>query len=248
MKLTILILVFNEAKTILQAIEDAKKIPVADREIIIVDNYSTDSTRELLKKVKDPSIRIIFQENNFGAGKSVRVGLEEARGQFTYVHHSDLEYDYRAAIQMLEAAEKNTYDVVLGSRLANTKSTAFDLIRQRPEYFATILTTSLINRWYKKNFTDVIGSRLYRTASVKKVPTSTDGVGAEFEHIGRMCKAGLKIGEIPVAYKPRANRSEKKIKFYNMINALFFLYKVRFFENISGAANDTKPAKERSVS
>jgi len=230
MKLTILILVFNEVKTILQAIDDAKKIQVKDKEIVVIDNCSTDGTRRLLEEMHDASIRVIFQEKNFGAGYSVKVGIKEALGEFLYVHHADLEYDYRSAITMLDTAERNNYEVVFGSRLADNKYSVVGLIRQRPEYLATIIATYLVNRWYNRNFTDIIGSRLYNTNAVRRIPLSSNGMGAEFEHVSRMCKAGLRIGEIPVAYKPRANRSEKKIKPYNMLNALYCLFKIRYFD------------------
>lgn len=245
MKLTVLILVFNEAKTVLQAIEDARKIPVDSKEIIIIDNCSTDGARELLEGINDTSIRIIFQEKNLGAGNSIKVGLREAKGEFIYVHHSDLEYDYRFAVNMLNVAEKNNHDAVFGSRIANKKYSTVSLIRERPEYLATIIATFLVNHWYGRNFTDIIGSRLYRTEVIRRIPPTSNGMGAEFEHVSKMCKAGLKIGEIPIGYKPRTNRNDKKIKSYNMLNAFFYLFKVRYFENALPAAE--QGAKDEAI-
>jgi len=228
MKLTILVPVFNEHETILQAINNAKLIRASEKEIIIVDNSSTDGTKELLKKLNDPSLSIVFHDQNYGAGKSIEDGIKMARGEYIYIYHSDLEYDYRDAEKMLDVAEKGHYDAVLGSRLKNRSDSIFNLLRQRPAYTATIIATALVNRWYNKNFTDIIGSKLYRTASVRNIPIDTYGPGFDFEHVSRMCKLGLNMTEIAINFTPRSF-GKKKIKFYNMINALFSLFKVRLF-------------------
>ncbi len=229
MKLTVLVPVFNERATILQAIDNARLIPVPGKEIIVIDNGSTDGTRELLKGLKDPSLSIILYDKNYGYGRSVENAFQAARGEYIFLYHSDVEYDYRDAEKMLAAAEEGNFDIVLGSRLKDRGRGWFSLLRQRPEYAATFVSTELINLWYGKKFTDVIGGRLYRTAAVKKVPIKTYGPGFDFEHVSRMCKMGLKVGEISVNYFPRMT-GEKKIRFYNMIDALFWLFRVRFFD------------------
>jgi len=231
MKLTVVVTSYNEVKTILQAVEDAKLIDVEDKEIIAIDNCSTDGTRELLEKTNDPSINLILQEKKYYMGKSVEIGLNIAKGKYTYIHHADLEYDYRYVPKMLEVAEKNDLDLVLGSRIKNFDGSLWELIRKRPEYMATLITTKLVNFWYGKDFTDIIGSRVYRTSSIKKVPIGTYGPGFDFESVSRICKRGLKIKEVAIGYTPRANKRDKKAKPYHMINALVSMFKVRFFES-----------------
>ena len=228
MKLTVLVPVYNERETILQAINNAKLIPVPEKEIIVIDNFSNDGTKELLKNLNDHSITIIFHDQNYGAGKSIGDGIKMARGEYIYVYHSDVEYDYRDAEKMLDMAEKGHYDAVLGSRLKNRGDSIFNMLSQRPEYAATIIATALVNRWYSKNFSDIIGSKLYRTAAVKNNPINTYGPGFDFEHVSRMCKRGLKMAEVAINFTPRAF-GKKKIKFYNMINAMVSLIEVRIF-------------------
>lgn len=228
MKLTIIIPVFNEVRTILQAVKDAENIRVADKEIIIIDNDSTDGTRELLKSLKPRGHQIILNEKNINSGSFIK-GLNAARGEYMYVHHSDLEYDPPAAAEMLAVAEEGGYDVVLGSRIKNWRGSAWNLISQRPEYLATVVATALVNRWYGKNFTDIIGSRLYRTAAIRKIPISTTGYGFEFESVSRMCRYGFKMAEMAVSYKPRSWKEGKKIRPYHIYNALYALFRVRFF-------------------
>lgn len=231
MKLTVVVTSYNEVKTILQAVEDARLIDVEDKEIIIIDNCSTDGTRELLGKTNDSSINLILQERNYGFGKSVEIGLDIAKGKYTYIHHADLEYDYRYVPKMLEVAEKNDLDLILGSRIKNFDGSLWDLIKKRPEYMATLITTKLVNFWWRKDFTDIIGSRLYKTSSIRKIPISTYGPGFDFESASRICKRGSKIEEVAIGYTPRANKRDKKMKPYHMINALVSMLKVRFFES-----------------
>tara|TARA_B100001057_G_C22784142_1_gene924869 strand:- start:1249 stop:1641 length:393 start_codon:yes stop_codon:yes gene_type:complete len=130
---------------------------------------------------------------------------------------------------MLNYAIKNKLDIVLGSRLKNKKF-IYKLLLNKPAYLASILTTFLINFFYKKNFTDIIGSKLYKVKTVRKIPCNSFHTGFDFEFISRACKRNLKIGEISIKYKPRANWRDKKIKFYNIFNALYEIFKVKIFE------------------
>jgi len=231
-KLTIVITSYNEVRTVLQAVNAAKLIDVKDKEIIIIDNCSTDGTRELLENINDPSINLILHDKNYGFGKSIEIGLNLAKGKYTYIHHADNEYDYKYVSKMLEFAEKNDLDIVIGSRIKDFNDSTLNLIKQRPEYLATIITTYLINLWYKKRFTDIIGSRLYKTLAIKEVPISIYGVaGFDFESISRICKRNLKIEEISIGYTPRLCRKDKKMKWYYMTVALISMFKVRFFES-----------------
>ena len=133
-------------------------------------------------------------------------------------------------MELLAVAEKGNYDVILGSRIKNKQVSKLSIIKERPEYLASILCTTLINWWYKKNFTDIIGSRIYRTEAIRKIPIGTIGYGFEFEFISRICKLGLRITEIAIPYQPRSNKKGKKIKPYHLINALIGMFKVRFFK------------------
>jgi hypothetical protein len=129
---------------------------------------------------------------------------------------------------MLNYAMNNNLDIVLGSRLKNKKS-IYKLILAKPAYLATILTTFLINIFYKKKFTDIIGAKLYKTSSVKNIPCNSFHTGFDFEFISRCCKRNLNIGEMSIRYKPRENSKDKKIKFYNIFNALYEIFKVKIF-------------------
>ena len=226
-KLTFVVLVWNEVHTIKKAINDVKKIKYSNKEIIIIDNASTDGTKEILKKIKN--VKIIYRKKNLGAGMSCVTGIKKAKGKYVFIQFSDLEYDHFRSIDMMNYAIKNNLDIVLGSRLKNKKS-ILKLIYKKPSYMATLLTTFLINLFYGKNFTDIIGAKLYKTETVKKIPCNSFHTGFDFEFISRACKKNLKIGEISIKYTPRINSQDKKIKFYNIFNALYEIFKVKIFE------------------
>ena len=230
MELTVVITNYNEIKTVLQAVNDAKLIGIKDKEIIIIDNCSSDGSRDLLKKISDPSINVILQNKNYGFGKSIELGLSIAKGKYTYIHHSDNEYDYRYVEKMLCFAEKHDLDILLGSRIKDFTGSKWALVKQRPEYLATIISTYLINLWYGKRFTDIIGSRLYKTDTIKKVPVTSYIASFDFESISRICKRKLKIEEIAIGYTPRICRKDKKMKWHHMLDAISVMFKVRFFE------------------
>jgi dolichol-phosphate mannosyltransferase len=231
MKLTVIVTVYNEVKTILRAIEDVKKLNM-EKEIIVVDNCSTDGTRELLQKLKDDEITIVYQPKNYGYGQSVKTGARMATGEFIYVQYSDLEYDIECVERMLKLIEDKNLDAVFGSRLYGKRKTPASIIaviRERPYYLGTLVTTFLTNLFYRKNFTDIIGTRCYRTSSFRKIDIESSGIAFDFEVVSKLCKSNFKIEETPVSYVPRSSRQGKKVKVLDIIPAVNAMFKVKFF-------------------
>jgi glycosyltransferase involved in cell wall biosynthesis len=232
MKLTIIVTCFNEKATILKAIEEARNLNI-DKEIIVVDNCSTDGTLEILKRFKDDSIKVVFQTKNYGYGQSVRTGAFLAKGEFIYVQYADLEYDIEAVYEMLALIERENLDAIFGSRLYKIKKSmlsVFKLIKERPYYLGTLITTFLINLFYKRRFTDIIGTRLYRTSSFRKINIESSGFGFDFEVVSRLCKKNFRIKEMLVSYKARNVKEGKKVKAKDIIPALIVIFKVKFFK------------------
>ena len=228
MKLTIIVTVFNEKNTILKAIEVAKRIEI-DKEIIVVDNCSDDGTQEILRKLNDNSVEIVYQPRNFGYGMSVITGMNLAKGEFMFVHNSDLEYDPGCVHAMLALAEKDKLDAVFGSRLYNrVNESKLKILKERPFYLGTIITTKLTNILFCRNFTDIIGNRFYRTSALRRVNPQVSGIGFDFEVVSKLCKYKFHIEEVPVEYFPRT--VGKKIKFYDIVPAVLTMLKVRFLD------------------
>ena len=229
-KITYLVTVFNEIKTVKKAIIDVVDIKYPNKEIIIIDNGSTDGSQDIIKKFK--GLKKILRKKNLGYGKTIQQGIKLSTGDYIFIQNADLEYDHNRSIYMMNYAKKNKLDVVLGSRLKEIlkESGKLKIIIKNPSYLATLTTTYLINKFYNKNFTDIIGGKLYRREAVKKIPINSYNQGFDFEFISRICKKKLKIGEIFIKYKPRENFKDKKIKFYHMINAVYEIFKVKILK------------------
>jgi len=230
MKLTVLIFCFNEKATIAGAIEQAKRI-AGEREIIIIDNCSTDGTQEILHTyADDPQLKIIIHHRNMGAGYSIREGIHLARGVYFYAPGADLEYDMADVKQMLAKLEAENLDGVFGSRLLSRKGTSYlRLIKERPYWLGTIIATFLINLFYGRKFTDVIATKLIKTDILRNLGCQAINEASEFELVSRLCKKGYKIGEVAIWYKARTHKEGKTIKAIHMLPALWVIFKIKFF-------------------
>ncbi|MEW6101537.1 MAG: glycosyltransferase family 2 protein [Candidatus Omnitrophota bacterium] len=228
MKLTIVIGCFNERATILKAIEEAKAVNI-DKEIIVIDNCSTDGTRQILEGLKDDkSLRIVFHSKNMGAGYSGYEGIRLARGDYCYGPGADLEYRMEDACSMIEKIERENLDAVLGSRvLARKGISKYQLIKERPYWLGTVISTSLINILFHRSFTDVIGTNLVKTDILKSLNCKSSSQAFAFELISKLCKRRYKIGEVPVLYKPRTHKEGKTIRAIDMIPAILTIIKVK---------------------
>ena len=132
---------------------------------------------------------------------------------------------------MLKITRDQKIDAMFGSRLKNINNLTelCKTVFNNPAYLATLICTFLINFFYDKSFTDIIGAKLYRKETVKYVLPKTSGQGFDFELVSLLCKRNLQVKEIFIKYKPRENFSDKKIKFYHMFNAIFGILKIKFF-------------------
>lgn len=233
MKLSIIITCFNEKPTISKVIEEARQIKV-DREIIIIDNCSTDGTKGILEAYKnDNSLKIIMHSKNLGAGYSIHEGITLAKGDYFYGPGADLEYRMDDVYEMIKKLEKENLDAVFGSRLTHNKYRSlskYSLIRGRPYWLGTIIATFLINIFYSKRFTDVIATKLIKMDILRKLNCKLYNEASEFELVSRLCKKGYRIGEIPVSYKPRTHKEGKTIKAIHIIPAFIAIFKIKFFE------------------
>ena len=230
MKLTILIGCLNEKLTIFKAIEQAKAINI-DKEIIVIDNCSTDGTREMLEGLKNyKDLSVVFHSKNMGAGYSACEGIKLAQSEYFYGPGADLEYKMDDVYKMIDKLEKGNLDAVFGSRLANRKNVSrFELIKERPYWLGTIIATFLINLLYRKNFTDIIAIKLIKTDILKKLGCKARNQAFEFELVSKLCKGGYSIGEVPVYYKPRTHKEGKTIRVLDMIPAILAILRVKVF-------------------
>ena len=233
-KISFIIPVYNEIKTVKQAITQIVDLNYENKEIIIIDNGSLDGSVEVIKLFSFlGNVKIILKNRNTGYGSSIKEAINASSGDYAYIQYADLEYDHFSCLKMLKLAIEKNLDVVFGSRLKRSSWTIEELkklIIKKPSYLATLICTYLINFFYKKNFTDIIGSKFYKISSLKKIEIHSNGQGYDFELVSKLCKNNFKIGEIFVDYIPRKNSNEKKIKFYHIFVALYQILKVKILD------------------
>jgi glycosyltransferase involved in cell wall biosynthesis len=223
-KITYLIPCYNEVDTIDKAIMNIKNISYPRKEIIVIDNGSNDGSQEIIKKIK--GIKKILRKKNLGIGMTIQEGFKISKGAFFFIYDSDLEYDHLRSIYMMRYAERNKLDVVFGSRFKKNDSMIIKIIK-RPYFFGTVICTYLINKFYNKNFTDIIGAKLFRIAVIRKVAVDNFHAGYDFNFTSKILKMKLNVGEVFIKYKPR-EKGEKKIKYYHLFNAIYQIFKVKF--------------------
>lgn len=228
MKVSIIVPVYNEFVTlplVLQRILDAPLPEGCDREIIIVDDGSTDGTTELLDKYGSSGLVVVHHSVvNFGKGAAVRVGIAKASGEVILVQDGDLEYDPRDYVKILEPLVAGHADVVYGSRfMAGVRGMRWSNL------LANKILTGTANVLFKARITDeATGYKAFRAGALKHVRLRC--LRFEFcpEVTAKLRRAGYAIREVPISYNPRSIQEGKKIRWYDGFEALWTLVKYRF--------------------
>lgn len=231
-KLSVIIPVFNEKKTILEIIKRIKKVPI-NKEIIIVDDFSTDGTRAILKEIKDSQIRVVFQDRNHGKGYAIRTGIKHASGNITIIQDADLEYDPDDYIKLVKPITEGKAQVVYGTRFPKKKghpsfsNPYFSLFNCY--YLANKILTLITNILYNAHITDEPTCyKVFKTSILKNIDLKCEGFEFCPEVTAKVRKKGFKIYETPISYNPRSIQEGKKIKLKDGIEALWTLIKYRF--------------------
>ena len=226
MKLSVLVPVYNEAKSILTVIGRIEKV-FLDKEIILVDDYSDDGTRELLRDYCDKNnsiIKVFYHDKNIGKGAAVKTALNYAEGGYAIIQDGDLEYDPQDYIRLLDEAERTEADIVYGSRFLTTwRSTSF------PHFLVNKFLTVITNILYGSNLTDMETCyKMIRTDLFKRLDLKSERFEIEPEITAKLLKRGYKITEVPISYKGRSYHEGKKITWKDGIATLWALVRFRY--------------------
>ncbi len=220
MKLSVIICCFNERATILEVIRRTQAVtldPGWQREIIVVDNCSTDGTRELLQQIADPEIQVIFHERNLGKGMSIRNGIAHMSGDYMLIQDADMEYDPQDHPHFCRYAVEHAAAAVFGSRVlgGETKS------QYRRTLLGNRLLTWLTNVLFGSRLTDVAtATKMVRADVVTALNLTTTDFNLDFEMPDKILLAGHAIHEIPIRYNPRTYAEGKKIKAIDAAKAI----------------------------
>jgi glycosyltransferase involved in cell wall biosynthesis len=227
MTFTVIIPVYNEVKTINEIIRRVKATGLVD-EILVVDDGSTDGSRELLAEYSNKeSIKVIFHEVNQGKGKAVRTGIQNASGDLLLIQDADLEYDPREYPVLLRPIQEGIADVVYGSRFLGAA--------RRPVLFwnmvANKILTLVTNILYNNILTDMeTGYKLFKREIVQNMTLHAQGFEFEPEFTAKILKRKVRIFEVPITFNPRDYSEGKKIKMRDAFIAMWTLFKYRFVD------------------
>jgi glycosyltransferase involved in cell wall biosynthesis len=207
--LTVLIPVYNEERTIDELLRRVAAGPYPDKEVIVIDDGSSDATPRLLEPWADrPGFRILRHAKNQGKGAAVRTGLAHARGEVTIIQDADLEYDPADYTRLVEPIRHGDAQVVYGSRyLAPTRRLPWTKFR-----VGVMLFNGMVRVLYGQRTTDeatcykAVRTRLFRALDLQAVRFELCP-----EMTAKLCRLGVRIAEVPVSYQPRGVADGKKI-------------------------------------
>jgi len=224
--LTVIMPVYNERDTVVEILDRVRAVEV-DKEIILVDDGSSDGTSERLKSAAAgrPEVRLVFHRVNQGKGAAIRTGLTLARGRFTIIQDADLEYDPRDYPRLLVPLLEGRARVVYGSRILGAA-------RERSYtryYWGGRFLSWLTNFLYGSAITDEPTCyKVFETQLLKNFDLKAKGFEFCPEVTAKTLKAGLKIIEVPITYHPRSFEQGKKIRARDGLKAIWMLLKHRF--------------------
>lgn len=226
MKLTIIIPAYNEVSSIEEVVKKIMRLKIDySKEIIIVNDGSTDGTDKVLDKIiKSKDLKIITNVTNLGKGRSIVNALKQSTGDIVLIQDADLEYDPKDIPNLLRPFKDKKISVVYGSRILKNNPISNWMFNLGGK-----LLTFIANSIYGTNITDeATGYKLFRSKVLKSLDLKSKGFEFCPEVTAKISKKGINIFEVPISYNPRPT-SEKKIKWWDGISAIYYLVKYRLF-------------------
>jgi glycosyltransferase involved in cell wall biosynthesis len=227
MKLSILMPVFNEIATLDEAIKRVLQVSYpCEIELVIVDDGSTDGSREALGRLHDPAVQVHLHERNLGKGAAIRTAAQRATGDWLVICDADLEYAPEDLPSLLAPVLRGETEVVYGTR-AFGSHTAFSFWYVLGNKAVTMFANALFDSWISDLETcfKLMPAALYRELDVRSA-----GFGMEAEVTGKLLKRGIRPYEVPITYRARGREAGKKLTWRDGVVALLLLLRVRFHD------------------
>ena len=231
-ELTIIIPVFNEKKTLPTLLAKILSIQLS-KQIIIVDDKSTDGTPKVISKYKKKIHKIIYHKKNKGKGGAIISAQKFIKGKYVIIQDADLEYDPKDYLKLLDKIKKNSLDVVYGSRvLKKNKIKNIQNFSHRIRIYGNIFLTHISNLINKQNLTDAHTCyKLFRSKIFKKINLKENGFSFCPEVTTKLSLLKINIKEIPISYNGRTYDEGKKIIAFDGVRAIIALLKYRYFND-----------------
>ena len=231
MKICIVIPVYNEVKTITEIISrvSSAQVIAPEKEIIIVDDCSTDGTRELLEEIgrSQKDLKILSHKVNQGKGAALRTGFESATGDIIIIQDADLEYDPREYPKLLQPIIDGRADVVYGSRFLGGPHRVLFFWHYLGNKFLTLVSNALTNL----NLTDMETCyKVFKRQVLDEITLKSNRFGIEPEFTSKVAKKGFRIYEVPISYSGRDYSEGKKITWKDGFFAIFTILWYRLFD------------------
>lgn len=236
-ELTIVMPVYNERPTVLEILRRVRELPVS-KEIIIVDNCSTDGTREILQGLDYPDVKVVLQPQNLRKGNSVKRGIGLAQGEYLVVQDGDLEYEPQDLLRLLAEARKEGVLAVIGSRLLGARERG-EAIPRTVFRLGGDFINWVFQVLYRSRLTDVASCyKLAPTAVFRSLELRCDGFDLDYETAGKLLllarQRGERVVELPIQYRPRTAAEGKKIRWHDGLQALKTLWRSRLWKPAAG--------------
>jgi glycosyltransferase involved in cell wall biosynthesis len=238
--ISVVVPAYNEAETVEAALRRVRSIPLR-LEIIVVNDASTDGTREILEKLAAAGLvdRLVHHEKNRGKGAAIRSGVAAASGDALVVQDADLEYDPADLPALIKPISEGKADAVYGSRFQGGAHRVLYFWHYAGNRFLTLLSNMFTNL----NLTDLETCyKLVRMDLIKRLPLTSNRFGFEVEITARLAQARARIWELPISYSGRTYDEGKKITWRDGVAALFHILRYNLFvpRNSNGWRSPTK--------
>ena len=226
-KLSIIICVYNEVTSVLPVIEKVRAVSLSEgwsKEIIVVDNASTDGTRDKLRGLAYPDVCVIYHERNLGKGASVRTGFKAASGDYGVIQDADFEYDPAELALFTAKATATRATAVFGSRTLGGRH----IYKYAQNYWGVRFLTALTNVLFGGQLSDVaVATKMVKVDVFRALNLQGAAFDLDFELPCALLKHRYAIAEVPVSYQPRTVEEGKKIRWTDGLHALQVILKMR---------------------
>ena len=220
MNKTIIIPCFNEKQTILTVIENVKKNLIQGDEIIVVDDFSSDGTKDLLGNLDDPLVKIKYHDKNYGKGKAIKTALKENLKEIVIIQDADLEYNPSDYNLLIEPFLKTNADVVYGSRFLGGQK--YNRLHFFWHSIANRILTLICNLFTNLNMTDMeTGYKVFKRDVIKSLDIQEKAFGVEPEITIKLAKKKFIFYEVPISYAGRSYEEGKKIGIKDAFRAIY---------------------------